>query len=121
MKKLSVVLMLIFALLLVGCNSGAVDLPVSEQTEDITTAPKLPIDRKQAIKLASEYWGVKGGEVDEVTGFKMNLFVDESPTEQANRFRIVLRWLVDGHYSVVDEVFVDADTGEVTHLSESEF
>lgn len=113
MRKLLTALILISVLLFAACGSEPKDPPAPVESTDTEPVTNEPIDRKQAIKIASEYWGVKSGEVDEETGFKMNLFVDESPTAESNSFRIVLRWLVDGHYSMVDEVYIDADTGEV--------
>ena len=118
MRKLLTALILISALILAGCQAEPKDPPTPAESTDTEPATKGPIDRKQAVRIASEYWGVKGGEVDEETGFKMNLFVDESPTAESNSFRIVLRWLVDGHYSTVDEVYIDADSGKVIHQDE---
>ena len=118
MKKLPAVLILILisALLFAACGSAPVQPSVTEPAPD-TTADPQPIDRKQAVKLASEHWGVNSGDVDELTGFKMNIFVDESPSAESNSFRIVLRWLVDGHYSTVDEIYIDVDSGEITPVN----
>ncbi|MBQ3100456.1 MAG: hypothetical protein IJC50_05640 [Clostridia bacterium] len=120
MKKTSALLLLIFALLLAGCAEAAAEPPADDTSAITDTAASGPIDRKRAVELASEFWGVKGGEIDEQTGFKMNVFVDESPTPEYNRYRICLRWLVEGHYSMVDEVYVDADSGEVYYLYDEE-
>lgn len=113
MKKLSTALILILiSALLCACGPASAPPPETEPVPDTTAAPE-PIDRKQAVELASEHWGVRSGEVDEQTGFRMNIFIDETPTEQSNRFRLALRWLVDGHYSTVDEIYIDAGSGEI--------
>lgn len=118
MKKLSTALILILiSALLCACGPASAPPSDTEPVPDTTAAPE-PIDRKQAVELASEHWGVRSGEVDEQTGFRMNIFIDETPTEQSNRFRLALRWLVDGHYSTVDEIYIDADSGEIIHPGE---
>ena len=119
MKKLSsaLILILISTLLFAGCGSAPAEPPETAPAVQTDPAPKGPLGRKQAVELASEHWGVSSGDVDELTGFKMNIFVDESPTAESNSFRIVLRWLVDGHYSTVDEIYIDADSGEITPVN----
>ena len=117
MKKLSTALILILiSALLCACGPASAPPPDTEPVPDTTAAPE-PIDRKQAIALASEYWGIRSGEVDELTGFEMSIFVDEVPTAESNSFRLCLRWLVDGHYSNLDEIYIDADSGEITPVN----
>ena len=117
MNKLSatIALILISLLMLCACGAESAEPPVTDPITD--TEPEGPIDRKQAIALASEYWGIRSGEVDELTGFEMSIFVDEVPTAESNSFRLCLRWLVDGHYSNLDEIYIDADSGEITPVN----
>ncbi len=70
-----------------------------------------PFSLDDAKKIASEYWNIKSGDVDETTGFRYAIF--DKPSNNGN-YRIALTWLVEGdHYSVVEIIEIDPFTGEV--------
>ena len=103
MKKILAVLMaalMLFAL--IGCEA--------EKEEG------FPISEEEAIEIAEDFLKIEGGTKDDKTGFLFSYFVFETPTEENPRYKIALRWLVmDSHYSTVDEVYVDANTGECSY------
>ena len=95
-----------------GCYEYAFELEVLD-----TTASGI-ISEEQAMQIASEYWGIKTGDVAD-NGFTFR--IESQGTTQTPKgesvYRIALRWLVnlgnDSHYSTVDTVWVDMLTGEV--------
>lgn len=69
------------------------------------------ISEKEAVEIASEYWGIKSGDIDEGTGFRYALFAMSS---MGSSYTVALQWLVEEHhYSTVAVVTVDAFTGEI--------
>ena len=69
------------------------------------------ITEEEAIRIASEYWNIKSGDVDEATGYRFALLPKHS--ENSN-YCIALSWLVEGtHYSTLEMIEIDAFTGEI--------
>ncbi len=115
--------LLLSGLILLICSCGAVDTEngmqadngeTATQTEQAVTEVGISID--DAKRLASEHWGISGGDTDSATGFRFAIFAQ---TTDRGDYHVWLSWLVDGHhYSKVDEVIVDADTGELIDIGE---
>ena len=57
-----------------------------------------------AYRIASDYWQVESGDVDEETGFTLSIVVYDETTEFNGRdcYAVDLKWLVDNHYSRID-------------------
>lgn len=92
-------------------------LEVFDPQEDTAEETAKPlISEEQAMTIASDYWGIQTGNVDPVKGyiFRIESFgLTQTPTGEVV-YEIALRWLVEGvHYSTVETVWVDAETGEV--------
>ncbi len=69
------------------------------------------ITEEEAIRIASEYWNIKSGDVDEETGYCFELLPKNS--ENSN-YHIALAWLVEGHhYSTLEIIEINAFTGEI--------
>ena len=69
------------------------------------------ITEEEAIRIASEYWNIKSGDVDEATDYRFELLPKHS--ENSN-YCIALSWLVEGtHYSTLEMIEIDAFTGEI--------
>lgn len=69
------------------------------------------ITEEEAKQIASEYWNIKPGDVDEETGYRFALF--SLHCENSN-YLIALQWLVEGHhYSTLDTIEINAFTGEI--------
>lgn len=125
-KALSILLMLLF-LLTAGCSllpdtsdSGSDDVVTTTTTTTTTTASDATtfITEEKAVELASDYWGVRPGDRDPDTGFLFSIMVFDTPTEENPQYKVALRWLVnDSHFSTVDQVLVNAVTGEVYYPS----
>ena len=69
---------------------------------------------EEAVAIAYEYWEIDPGTVDENSGYEMSVFTEEFPTETNHRYHMALRWLVEGHWSTLDEIYIDAVTGACT-------
>lgn len=114
MKKIIVFIVVLLLILAVsGCdfsiqNSDGEPTPTATAS---STNENKKITEEQAIEIASQYWGVKSGDIDEETGFPFIVM----PVESSNdNFKIALKWLVDNHhYSTVDMIEIDAFTGEI--------
>ena len=77
-------------------------------------APALSAE--EALAIAEAYWDYRDGMVDSTTGFLLAISADEQ-VEAGGRsyYTFRLRQLVDDdHWSTVDLVYVDAQTGAVT-------
>jgi len=69
------------------------------------------ISEEDAVRIASEYWNVKNGDVSKESGFPLALIPKHSDN---SNYRIALSWLVEGsHYSTIEMVEIDAFTGEI--------
>lgn len=68
------------------------------------------ITEEDAIRIASEYWDVKPGDIDESTGFRLALFPVYST---GSNYRIALKWYVGPNYSTVETIEINAFTGEI--------
>ena len=95
----------------------AFELEVFDPQEDTAEETAKPlISEEQAMTIASDYWGIQTGNIDPVKGyiFRIESFgLTQTPTGEVV-YEIALRWLVEGvHYSTVETVWVDAETGEV--------
>ncbi|MBR1779811.1 MAG: YARHG domain-containing protein [Oscillospiraceae bacterium] len=68
---------------------------------------------------AMEYWGITEGAKDSETGFQLDVFcTPDADTEHNGRsyYTAWVRWLVDGdHWSTLDQVYVDAESGECVY------
>ena len=68
---------------------------------------------EEAIRIASEHWNVKSGDVDGETGYRYELLPKHS--ENSN-YHIALAWLVEGtHYSTIEIIEIDAFTGKIIY------
>ena len=69
------------------------------------------ITEEEAIRIASEHWNIKSGDVDEATGYRFALLPKYS--ENSN-YHIAWSWLVEGHhYSTLEIIEINAFTGEI--------
>ncbi len=69
------------------------------------------ITEEEAVRVASEYWNIKDGDLDEETGFPYAIIPKHSDT--AN-YHIALSWLVEGtHYSTIEIIEINAFTREI--------
>jgi len=69
------------------------------------------IPLEEALRIASEYWDFKPGDVDPETGFPFAILPKNSDTA---KYCIALAWLVENHhYSTLEMIKIDAFTGEV--------
>ena len=90
-----------------------------------TDPPQAFISQERAMEIASDYWGIKTGDVAD-NGFTFriqSMGTTQTPKGEAV-YLIALRWLVEleesSHYSTVDTVWVDMMTGEVIVPYEAE-
>ena len=85
---------------------------------DVTIQNELfVISEEQALEFAANFWKVDAGDVDDRTGYPFWLFVFQSPTAEMPKYKIALRWFVEQHHwSTVDEILVDAVTGECSYV-----
>lgn len=86
-----------------------------------TTTARTWIGEDRALAIAEQHWGIRSGDRDPKTGYLMTLMVRQTPTEETPEYRIVLQWLVEvdgqpSHQSMVDDVRIDAYSGEVLSL-----
>lgn len=67
-----------------------------------------------AYRIASDYWQVESGDVDEETGFTLSIVVYDDTMDFNGRdcYAADLKWFVEDHYSRIDYVYIDALTGE---------
>lgn len=73
------------------------------------------ISRYEAEAIASKHWNIKTGDVNQENGFRYLIAVVSDDNGQYN---VYLKWLVEGgHYSTVDQITVNATTGEVSTYS----
>lgn len=72
------------------------------------------ITEEEALELASDYWGVEAGEIDNETGFLISIMVMAYPSEEDPTYKIALREHVEGHVTTYDIILIDAVTGECT-------
>lgn len=79
------------------------------------------IPEAEAMKIASDYWHIQTGDTDPDNGFQYRIEsqgILQTP-EGRDAYNIFLRWLVrtseGSHYSTVENIWVDAVTGEVTY------
>ena len=113
MQKWLCLLLVVFCLVIAGCSATPEDnsedsVPVSDPSETAF------ITEEKALSLAEKFWDIQSGDRDPDTGFLFSLMVFEYPTKEKPEYRIALRWLVnDSHFSTVDQVQVNALTGEV--------
>ncbi len=114
MKKL--LFMLLLALSVCGCGASMTESDMDSTSFSSTTSPNefsagtLRIIEEEAIEIASNYWEIKSGDIDEETGFRFLIM----PVESSNdNIAIALKWLVDNHhYSTVDLIEIDPYTGK---------
>ena len=117
MKK---ILVLLFVLVLILSVCGCADSTTKAEKDSITskhtssdeiTTKTSKITEKEAIEIASQYWGIKSGDKDEETGYPYLI----TPAESSNdNIVIALKWLVENsHYSTVDSIEIDPYTGKL--------
>lgn len=71
------------------------------------------ITEDEALEIACRFWEVTPGEVDPETGFPMAVGIIQTPTDSDPVYKASVRWLVDNsHWSTLDQVTIDAYTGE---------
>lgn len=122
MKTRFLIAALLLTLVLSGCGSANVSgeegsAPVgSTAITTVTTTQPTRITEEEAVQIASDYWGVKSGDVDEKTGFPFLIMPVQS---QSDNIRIDWKWLVNNEtYSTLDSVEIDPYTGEIVTPSE---
>jgi len=86
-------------------------IPTELPTPTNTPSGNSKITEEEAIEIASQYWGIKTGDIDELTGFEFLIM----PVDSSNdNIKIALKWLVENYnYSTVDFVEIDPYTGEI--------
>lgn len=123
MKTRFLIAVLLLALVLSGCGSTNVsgekgNAPISGTTTAPVTTTTQPtrITEEEAVQIASDYWGVKSGDVDEKTGFPYLIMPVQSKNDN---IRIDWKWLVNNEtYSTLDSVEIDPYTGAIVTPSE---
>lgn len=123
MKTRFLIAVLLLALALSGCGSTNVsgekgNAPISGTTTTTVTTTTQPtrITEEEAVQIASDYWGVKSGDVDEKTGFPYLIMPVQSKNDN---IRIDWKWLVNNEtYSTLDSVEIDPYTGAIVTPSE---
>ncbi|MBE6651918.1 MAG: leucine-rich repeat domain-containing protein [Ruminococcaceae bacterium] len=122
-RKLTLPLLLTVALcILPACDRGqdpaesGPDLPQNSGTADTDLQT---ISESQAMDLASAHWNIKTGDVDPDSGFVYRIEsqgILQAP-DGRSVYNVFLRWLVElpesSHYSTVENIWVDAVTGEI--------
>ncbi len=69
------------------------------------------ISEEEALQIASEYWNIKSGDIDEGTGYRFSLILKYSDN---SNYCIALSWLVEGlNYSTIEIIEINAFTGEI--------
>ena len=108
MRKIFVFMSMIVCLLLVGCGTPQ----GGEATKSTTTTTTVTIlSEAQVLEIASDYWDIKSGDIDEETGFPYSFKVVKN-----ENFIVTLNWLVDNdHFSTVDTIEIHPVTGTVIH------
>jgi len=118
MKKLLTLLFVFLLLSLCACGvlineadkTSTSSLPAS--SNEISSNPSK-ISEEDAIEIASKYWGIKSGDIDEKTGFSFLIMPVESPNEN---IKIALKWFVNNHhYSALDMIEINPFTGEIVN------
>lgn len=75
------------------------------------------ISQDEAYEIACEYYkneyGIVSGDKDEEMGYEYAVRYDYY-YEETNKYLVFLDWLVEDHWSAVDYIYVDAETGECT-------
>jgi len=75
------------------------------------------LSEEEARAIAAKYWDYADGQdvVDEETGYPIALFSDGPQASHGRScYAFSLKWLVDNsHWSTLDVLYVDAETGEV--------
>ncbi len=65
-----------------------------------------------ALQIASDYWGIEDGDVDEETGYAFAILPVYSDTQN---YRISLAWWVENdHLSTIEIIEIHGLTGEIT-------
>ncbi len=114
MKKIiTFIVTLLLILTVSGCDfsiQNSEGEPTPTATASSTNENKK-ITEEQAIEIASQYWGIKSGDIDEETGFPFLVMPVDSTNDN---FKIALKWLVENtNYSTLDIIEIDAFTGEI--------
>jgi hypothetical protein len=97
----------------------------NNQTSSDATLESEPISQEAARKIAAEYWDYQEDQTDLEEGELPTNIVELGEMTRTSDGRMfygfALSWLVDNdHWSTVDWVYVDAETGEcLTELSKS--
>ncbi len=94
------------------------DLPTSDpSTESPTEILQEKITAEQAKEIASAYWDIRDGDRSSHNGFEFRIECNQTTavTPRGEEVYVIrLRWFVDGHHwSTVDTVWVNRETGEV--------
>ena len=118
MKKALVVILMIAVMIASGCgmmDSGDEAVLTASPTAD-ASGGKVKITEEQAIEIASQHWGIKTGDTDELTGYPFLIMPVDSTNDN---YKIALKWLVNNeHYSMLDFVEIDSYTGEIISSDE---
>lgn len=71
------------------------------------------ISEDEALSIAYGYWGIYPGYVDEETGNPITAYIAEEVTyNERSCYKVFLHWLVIDHYSNIDWIYIDKETGE---------
>ena len=121
MKKIisSVMSILILMLSVCGCTDSTINAEKDSTTfgsislSEENAAETSKITETDTMEIASQYWGIKSGDIDEQTGFTFLIV----PVENSNdNIVIALKWLVNNdHYSTVDSIAIDPYTGKIVN------
>ncbi len=83
-----------------------------------TESPTISLE--EARQIASDYWGIKPGDVDEETGYTFSILPKDG-SGTGGCYVIALSWLVEeSHYSTLETIEIDPHTGEVLAPSQDE-
>jgi hypothetical protein len=102
-------------------NEAFTSATVHPNTKPTDPRGEDSLSETEAMEIASDYWNVKTGDTDPDNGFLYRIEsqgVKQTP-EGRTVYNIFLRWFVelpgDSHYSTVENIWVDAVTGEVAY------
>ena len=87
---------------------------VNNTTESVANTM---LSQDEAYQIACEYYkneyDIVSGDKNEETGYEYAVRY-KSYDEENNKYFVTLDWLVDGHWSTLDYIYVDAETGRCT-------
>ena len=104
-------------------NEAFTSATVHPNTKPTDPRGEDSLSEAEAMEIASDYWNVKTGDTDPDNGFLYR--IESQGTKQTPEgrtvYNIFLRWLVklpgEAHYSTVENIWVDAETGDIAYPS----